>query len=342
MSFSASDDLKNFLAEARDGSSRLIKIAIIDEKLELAHSDPPKDTWEQDYDKLVLAQLEDKQPCYLLFRLDDKNNLGYMYIFISWSPDFSPVRQKMLYAATRATLKQEFGGGQIKEEVFGTVPSDVCLAGYKKHLVSQQAPAPLTFAEEELATIKQTEVRADVGVDTKHQTITGLSFPLTNDAIHKLHDLKEDTITYVQLRLDLEEEKITLGDSGDIKASGIRSRCPTNSGSYHLFKYKHTHEGDYTESTVFIYCMPGYKAPIKERMLYSSCKNPLVDQIEQHLGLELAKKIEVDDPKEITEEFIYDEIHPKKNIATQKFAKPKGPGGRGPRRMMKTTNNDDE
>ena len=28
----------------------------------------------------------------------------------------------MLYAATRATLKKEFGGGQINEELFGTVP----------------------------------------------------------------------------------------------------------------------------------------------------------------------------------------------------------------------------
>lgn len=27
----------------------------------------------------------------------------------------------MLYAATRATLKKEFGGGHIKDEVFGTV-----------------------------------------------------------------------------------------------------------------------------------------------------------------------------------------------------------------------------
>ena len=27
----------------------------------------------------------------------------------------------MLYAATRATLKAEFGGGQVKEEMFGTV-----------------------------------------------------------------------------------------------------------------------------------------------------------------------------------------------------------------------------
>jgi len=32
------------------------------------------------------------------------------------------VRQKMLYAATRATLKMQFGGGLIKDELFGTVP----------------------------------------------------------------------------------------------------------------------------------------------------------------------------------------------------------------------------
>ena len=31
------------------------------------------------------------------------------------------VRHKMLYAATRATMKMQFGGGQIKDELFGTV-----------------------------------------------------------------------------------------------------------------------------------------------------------------------------------------------------------------------------
>lgn len=30
----------------------------------------------------------------------------------------------MLYAATRATLKKEFGGGHIKDDIFGT--SKVC------------------------------------------------------------------------------------------------------------------------------------------------------------------------------------------------------------------------
>lgn len=36
--------------------------------------------------------------------------------------------------------------------------------------------------------------------------------------------------------------------------------------------------------------MPGYNCPIKERMLYSSCKNPLTDTI-TNLGLEIVKKV---------------------------------------------------
>ena len=44
---------------------------------------------------------------------------------------FWQVRQKMLYAATRATVKKEFGGGHVKDELFGTV--EVCS---RKKLVS--------------------------------------------------------------------------------------------------------------------------------------------------------------------------------------------------------------
>lgn len=57
--------------------------------------------------------------CY--FRLDSKNSSGFEWLFLSWSPDTAPIRQKMLYASTKATLKQEFGTSQIKEEFHGTV-----------------------------------------------------------------------------------------------------------------------------------------------------------------------------------------------------------------------------
>jgi twinfilin-like protein len=45
--------------------------------------------------------------------------------------------------------------------------------------------------------------------------------------------------------------------------------------------------------SVFIYTMPGYSCSIKERMLYSSCKNGLVERLEQILGLEISKKVDI-------------------------------------------------
>lgn len=42
-------------------------------------------------------------------------------MLISWSPDSASIRNKMLYASTKATLKKEFGGGQIKDDLYGNV-----------------------------------------------------------------------------------------------------------------------------------------------------------------------------------------------------------------------------
>lgn len=39
------------------------------------------------------------------------------------------VKDKMLYAATRATVKKEFGGGHVKYEMFGTLEVRVYLVG---------------------------------------------------------------------------------------------------------------------------------------------------------------------------------------------------------------------
>lgn len=80
-----------------------------------------KHSWEKDYDKLLVPLVEENVPCYILYRLDTKNAQGYEWLFISWVPDTASVRQKMLYASTKATLKLEFGSSQIKEELHGTV-----------------------------------------------------------------------------------------------------------------------------------------------------------------------------------------------------------------------------
>ncbi|XP_026712981.1 twinfilin-2 isoform X6 [Athene cunicularia] len=373
----ATTELRDFFAKARNGSVRLIKVIIEDEQLVLGAHKELSRRWDADYDAFVLPLLDEQQPCYVLYRLDSQNAQGYEWLFISWSPDSSPVRLKMLYAATRATVKKEFGGGHIKDEMFGTVKEDVSLSGYQKHVSSCSAPAPLTAAEQELQQIRinedlpslassremdscsqdsstemmvggccccpslveypgPEEVKTEISVESKHQTLQGLAFPLQLDAQQAIQALKQKKINYIQLKLDLERETIDLVHTSPTEIADLPKRIPQDSARYHFFLYKHSHEGDYLESVVFIYSMPGYKCSIKERMLYSSCKSRLLDTVEQEFCLEIAKKIEIDDGAELTAEFLYEEVHPKQHAFKQAFAKPKGPvGKRGQKRLIK-------
>lgn len=335
-------ELREFLARARGGALRLIKVCIQDEQLVLGAYREPKQSWDQDYDHFLLPLLDDQEPSYFLFRLDSQNALGYEWVFISWSPDQSPVKQKMLYAATRATVKKEFGGGHVKYELFGTVKDDVCLLGYQHYVTSCSGPAPLTAAEQELQRIKITEgrvkqVKAEISMDIK-QTLQGLSFPLQESAKRALHLLSQKRINYIQLRLDVDKETIELVHSNPTEIQELPRRVPKDTPRYHFFLYKHNHEGDHLDSVVFIYSMPGYSCSIKERMLYSSCKSRLLEEVEKDYHLEIAKKLEIDDGDELTAEFLYDEVHPKQLAHKQAFAKPRGPAGkRGHKRLIRGT-----
>ncbi|XP_064632244.1 twinfilin-1-like [Lineus longissimus] len=329
----ASDDLKGFLGTAKnDGHVRVIKIGISNEQLVLCSSADAVGSWEEDYDSVV-KPLVDENPCYMFYRLDSKEGgHAYDWVLLHYAPDDCKVRDKMLYASTKATMKQEFGGGLIKAEVFGTEPKDILLEGYKRHKLAESAPPPMSMAELELEEIKKNEDRSEIHTNTRQQTLTGLMFPMDDQALDKIDEFAAKTITYVQFSIDIPGEMIRLTDADDIDAKSLLSKVPEDCGSYHLFRYKHTHEGDYTESPVFIYIVPGYSTSIKERMLYSSIKGPLTQSIQGLIQEDIAKIIEVDTPSsELTEECLYDQVHPKKTIVRPKFAKPKGPAGRAPR-----------
>ncbi|XP_023244061.1 twinfilin-2-like, partial [Centruroides sculpturatus] len=136
--------------------------------------------------------------------------------------------------------------------------------------------------------------------------------------------------------IDIDKEEINLESFEDTTIELLPSRIPNDHARYHVFRFPHNYEGDHIISIVFVYSIPGYNCPVKERMLYSSCKSQLIEIIEGKIGIEIAKRIEIDDASELTKEFLIDEIHPKKNIFRQKFAKPKGPSNRGARRLICT------
>uniref|UniRef100_A0A2D4H2T4 Twinfilin-1 n=1 Tax=Micrurus lemniscatus lemniscatus TaxID=129467 RepID=A0A2D4H2T4_MICLE len=134
----------------------------------------------------------------------------------------------------------------------------------------------------------------------------------------------------------MNNEIIVLVSALPTELKDLPRRIPKNSARYHFFLYKHSHEGDYLESIVFIYSMPGYVCSIRERMLYSSCKSPLLEIAERQLWIQIIRKIEIDDGDKLTAEFLYEEVHPKQHAHKQSFAKPKGPvGKRGIRRLIR-------
>lgn len=105
----------------------------------------------------------------------------------------------MLYAATKATFKKEFGQGQFKDEYFATMREDVTLAGYKRHLKTEAAPGPLSREEEEMLEIKQSETRVEIGVDSRQATLASLAFPFDKNALNAIETYWKKGYDYVQL-----------------------------------------------------------------------------------------------------------------------------------------------
>lgn len=127
----------------------------------------------------VEKELADNKPSYVFVRLDEKASSGeYKWLFLCYVPDNAKVRDKMLYASTRATLTKELGDYRFVDNIYGTekvnysddwerssvndagiIQAEFTWEGYKKHLKHKEAEAPLTRREQELAEIKAAEVK---------------------------------------------------------------------------------------------------------------------------------------------------------------------------------------
>lgn len=75
--------------------------------------------------------------------------------------------------------------------------------GYLKQKRNAAAPAPLTMAEEELALVKKTETNAHISYDSKHQTLSGVAFPISETGLKAMIDFKHKTHSYVQLSIGM-------------------------------------------------------------------------------------------------------------------------------------------
>lgn len=96
-----------------------------------------------------------------------------------------------------------------------------------------------------------------------------------------------------------------------------------------FFRFAHSHGGGDFEPILFFYTCPanqtGVRPNIKFRMMYPLMKKAVLATAEKEAGVVPEKRFEVEEPSEITEQMVMDDLHPKVSVR-QGFSRPKRPG----------------
>ncbi|TPX45563.1 hypothetical protein SeMB42_g00655 [Synchytrium endobioticum] len=323
-----------------DPSIRAIQIVISNEQLIAQDTINATSTWEADFPALQ-SWLTPTSPCFILYRMDSQTPSGDTdWIIMQYVPDNARVRDKMLYASSRATLTKELGDSKFIDSVYGTTPAEFTHAAYTHHTASKHAAAPKTPRELEIDRARMAE-NGEIGASARRMLVASpaIGFPFTPAVLTHLRTFSSGDINVLQLRID--GESIDVDDAKICAAGDVAANIPHTNPRFVL--YRHTNSPNKLDATLFIYVCPT-SSKVKERMLYSSAKANVIQTIEQALGNLITKKVEIDDPNDIHPSWIEDHLFPDQSSTHSdsptlsggkpNFSKPK-PAGRGPTRMTK-------
>ncbi|KAJ7702273.1 hypothetical protein B0H17DRAFT_1043471 [Mycena rosella] len=327
----------HFSRAVDDRQTRFIKVSIENESLVHDLSVPIRGSLEED-----LAQLQDliheDTPTYLLTKLDDP---PAEWLVIYYVPDTAKVRDKMLYASSRASLLKSLGSTLFSDSIFATSKGDLTPEAYAAHRRHVTAPKPLSASEQEMADVRAAERQAG-GLSayqgsrarTSHigQTI-GMSW--TADLEDAVKGLSEgDDSVLVVLTIDMASETLVLHSTSPTAAADVGASLPPDGACYAFFAWKHAPS---RRDIVFIYSCPS-SCPVKHRMVYASGFNAVFLAGKALLADSPAplqtRKIETSTPSEIDEAYLRSELDFSAGQATP-VSGASTPGGAG-------NGNDDE
>jgi twinfilin-like protein len=106
----------------------------------------------------------------------------------------------MLFASTRLTLVRELGIERFRETIFATTKEELTLQGFEKHDKHVTLEAPLTEEEQSLGEVKRKEAEEGRGMNERRSHVSsGVSMPISDEALHALKDLAGEGNNLVQL-----------------------------------------------------------------------------------------------------------------------------------------------
>ncbi|KAI9101339.1 hypothetical protein DFS34DRAFT_614047 [Phlyctochytrium arcticum] len=326
--------LDAFAAAAQTQTTRALKVSLSEESLTLAQDIPVTGSWEDDF-TLVTPLLKPTEPTFILYRKDTTNTSGaHEWILLQYVPDQAKVREKMLYASSKATLLKELGDARFVDTLYGTLPEELNLNGYRKYITHKEAAAPLTEREQEAQAVRKAESSAEISISSRRSHAQGVSFPFSEPTKQALSDLKSGEVNAVILRVDVKEEVIELDQAANIKVENVVALITPDVPRFVFITVK---SDDGSSNTMFVYICPP-TSNVKERMLYSASRANVVGYVTEELALPVQKKYEVDSAKEIDIATFADDLPQKGDTSSPlprpAFARPARPG-RGPARLSR-------
>ncbi|VDD90728.1 unnamed protein product [Enterobius vermicularis] len=305
--------------------------AYVTEQLCVNFRDAGTADWKADFKRNLPECVDAFEPCFIIFRIGSPTE----WLLITFADDRAPIREKMLIASTGATFKSEFGQCNIKHEYHATSKKDLTLDAFERWLKSCSEPAPLTEVEKELETAYREQKSLNASA-VAAQTLKGVLFPIDGNAVEALRNLADRVVNYVQLSVDTLNEAIKLEKSDrDVPCERLAEVMPRDKPRYHFYRFNHTYQDRPFETIVFVYTMPSSGCTIKEKMLYSSCKQPFLMSAAESANLKPDIKIETDSKEVLTYDVLMQHVHPPVGLRDPGFAKPPGPHHRGSRRIIK-------
>eukprot|EP00162_Nutomonas_longa_P012342 comp21045_c0_seq1/m.44211 comp21045_c0_seq1/g.44211 ORF comp21045_c0_seq1/g.44211 comp21045_c0_seq1/m.44211 type:complete len:343 (+) comp21045_c0_seq1:27-1055(+) len=316
--------------------TRSIRILIENEELVPAGSQNATGSVEADFSSLV-AGFKHDEPIYAAFNYQP--DTPHKWLLIVFVPAISKIKSRMLYGATRETLKKELGGEHFFSEFFADAAADLSWAALQAHLTKVAYSAPVT--EKELHKKRADELEAQ---ERNRAAGAGMSsgsvpFQLTTAANGAVADLKSGKAANVQLFLDPATESFDLAGTPSTPLSSIGSALKGDRPLYHLVLVPL--EG--AKHLVFIYFCPE-SAPVKHKMLASTGKATLIKLLAS-LDLNVVKSLECRESADISENDIIAELESalgtssqsadSPSIGASRIARPSRPGKGGARLVKK-------
>jgi len=220
-------------------------------------------------------------------------------------PDDVAVKDKMLYASAKGTLKDKLGQSNFEQELHITAKDEFTwdrqqggaatsadarseFEVEKEKVVSDENESRVEYAEQ--ITKKESEVKLGGGIGGYHS----VNIPLSANAKSDLNRLKSGEINFLALAIDEAKTSINSAGGKRVDVSSVAAEIHTSEPRFYLY----TQTG---KPTVFIYSCPD-KSPPKWRMVYSTSKPGVISQVTQS-GINIAsKKIEISTGAELKDE----------------------------------------